>query len=174
MDENQWSFIREVVSASSNRFYFFRKGFKWCGVKCRIWMSLVGYLNSNISSGWLDLWESFLAKLDWWFNCCCSVTKSCLIPCNSLDCSMPGSSVLEVLQARILEWVAICFSRGSSWPRDWTGVSCITGRFFTVWATSGAQCLLECAQIHIHWVDDLITVWDLVSLTVNFLLTFVE
>ena len=40
--------------------------------------------------------------------------------------------------ARILEWVAISFWRGSSWPRDWTRVSCITGRFFTVWATREA------------------------------------
>ena len=40
---------------------------------------------------------------------------------------------------RILEWVAISFSRGSSWRRDWTWVSCITGRFFTIWATSESE-----------------------------------
>ena len=51
------------------------------------------------------------------------------------DCSSTGSSVHGVLQARILEWVAIPFSRGSSWPRDWTWVSYIARRFFTVWAT---------------------------------------
>ena len=50
-------------------------------------------------------------------------------------CSLPGSSVQGILQVRILEWVAIPFSRGSSWPRDWTRVSCIAGGFFTVWAT---------------------------------------
>ena len=49
-----------------------------------------------------------------------------------MTCSPPGSSVHRILQARILEWVAIPFSRGSSWPRDWT--SCIAGQFFTVWA----------------------------------------
>ena len=43
-----------------------------------------------------------------------------------------------ILQARILEWVAFPFSRGSSQPRDWTQVSCITGRFFTSWATREA------------------------------------
>ena len=48
---------------------------------------------------------------------------------------LPGSSVLGILLARILEWVAISFSRGSSWPRDWTEVSCIADRFFTIWAT---------------------------------------
>ena len=49
--------------------------------------------------------------------------------------SPPGSSVHGILQARILEWVAIPFSRGSSWPRDQTKVFCIAGRVFTVWAT---------------------------------------
>ena len=44
-----------------------------------------------------------------------------------------------ILQARILAWVAISFSRGSSQPRDWTWVSCIAGRFFTVWATREAH-----------------------------------
>ena len=48
-----------------------------------------------------------------------------------VDCSSPGSSVHGVLQARILEWVAMPSSRGSSWPKDWTRVSCIAGGFFT-------------------------------------------
>ena len=52
--------------------------------------------------------------------------------CSPMDCSPPGSSVRAILQARILEWVAISFSRGSSWLRDWTWVSGIVGRFFTV------------------------------------------
>ena len=50
----------------------------------------------------------------------------------------PGFSVHWILQARVLKWVAIPFSRGSSWPWDWTWVSCIAGRFFTIWATSGS------------------------------------
>ena len=55
-----------------------------------------------------------------------------------VNCSPPGSSVHGILQALILEWVAIPFSRGSSWPRDQTQVSCIAGRFFTIWATREA------------------------------------
>ena len=51
-----------------------------------------------------------------------------------MDCSPPGSSVRGVFQARVLEWVAISFSWGSSWPRDWTWVSHIVGRCFTIWA----------------------------------------
>ena len=52
---------------------------------------------------------------------------------------LPGSSVHGIFQARVLEWVAIFFSRGSSWPRDWTWVSRIVGRCFTVWATREAH-----------------------------------
>ena len=59
--------------------------------------------------------------------------------CNPMDCSPPGCSVHEILQARILEWVAIPFSRGSSQPRDWTQVFHIAGRFFTIWATREAH-----------------------------------
>ena len=58
--------------------------------------------------------------------------------CNTLDCSPPGSSVQGILQARILEWAAIAFSKGSTWPRDRTQVSCNADRFFTVWATREA------------------------------------
>ena len=52
-----------------------------------------------------------------------------------MDCSLPGSSVNGILQARILEWVAISYSKGSSWLRDQPWVSCKWGRFFTIWAT---------------------------------------
>ena len=51
-----------------------------------------------------------------------------------MNCSPPGFSVPGVFQARILVWVAISFSRGSSPPRDWTQVSCSAGRLFTIWA----------------------------------------
>ena len=52
------------------------------------------------------------------FYCCCEVAQSCLSHCDPMDYSLPGSSVHGTLQTRILEWVAILFSRGSSWPRD--------------------------------------------------------
>ena len=58
--------------------------------------------------------------------------------CHPMDSSPPGSSVHRILQARILEWIAIPFSRGPSWPRDGTQVSCIAGGFFTGWATREA------------------------------------
>ena len=61
------------------------------------------------------------------------VTQSCPALCNPMDCSLQGSSVHGIFQARVLEWIAISFSRGSSWPRDRTRVSRIAGRRFTVW-----------------------------------------
>ena len=69
---------------------------------------------------------------------CVLVTQSCLTLGNPMDCSPPGSSVHGILQARILEWVAIPLSRGSSWPRDQIQVFLIAGRFFTIWATREA------------------------------------
>ena len=67
----------------------------------------------------------------------CLVTLSCLTLYDPTDWSSPGSSSMGFLQARILQWVAISSSRGSSQPRDQTQASCIPGRFFTSWATIG-------------------------------------
>ena len=63
------------------------------------------------------------------------VAQSCPTLCDPMDCSLPGSSVHGIFQARVLEWVAVSFSRRSSQPRDWTRVSCIAGKHFTIWAT---------------------------------------
>ena len=77
----------------------------------------------------LDLWCRALGPQWKW--------KSCLTLCDHMDYTVQG-----ILQARILEWVAFHFARGSSQPRDWTRVSGIAGRFFTSWATSEAHPLL--------------------------------
>ena len=74
----------------------------------------------------------FLPKVIQLYVC---VSHSVLSLCDPMDYSLPGFSVHGILQARILKWVAISFSRGPSWPRDQTQVSCIAGRFFTIWAT---------------------------------------
>ena len=63
---------------------------------------------------------------------CVLVAQSCLALCDPLDYGLPGSSVHGLLQARILEWVAISFSRESLRLRDQNQVSCITSRFFTI------------------------------------------
>ena len=67
------------------------------------------------------------------------IAQLCPTLCDPMDCSPPGSSVHGIFQPRILEWVAISFSRGSSWPRDRTRVSHIVGRCFTIQATREAR-----------------------------------
>ena len=67
------------------------------------------------------------------------VTQSSPTFCDPMDYSLSGSSVYGILQARILEWVAILFSRGSSRPRDRTQLSYTADIFFTVWATREAH-----------------------------------
>ena len=75
------------------------------------------------------------------------VSQPCPTLCNTMNCTLPCSSVHGTLQARILEWVAIPFSRGSSQPKNQTQVSCIVGRFFTIWVTRG-----EHGHCRSHWL----------------------
>ena len=103
-----------------------------------------------------DYWNR-LCKLEqfffmWWvkisFSSVCAwigfihkrmlLTQSCPTLWDTMDCSLRGSSVHGILQARVLDWVTIPFSRGSSRPKDQTQISCIAGRFFTIWATKGS------------------------------------
>ena len=96
------------------------------------------------------------------------IAQLCLTLCNLMDCSLPGSSVHGIFQARILEWVSISFSRGSSLSRDWTWVSCTAGRFFTVWAIREAnskqkRLLAECSDSFFasrKWQAEFSTYWD--------------
>ena len=75
-----------------------------------------------------------------------------VVSVDPMDCSLPGSSVHGIFQARVLEWVAISFSRRSSWPGDQTRISRIIGRRFTIWATREARCIVldKCMTICIH------------------------
>ena len=80
------------------------------------------------------------------------VSWSVVSLCDLKDCSLPGSSVHGILQARILEWVVCSFSRGTSWARDQTWVSHIAGRYFTIWATGEAHSKISegLAGLHIY------------------------
>ena len=84
-----------------------------------------------------------------WCNLCVLVAQLCPSLCDPMDCSLPGFSVHEILQARILEWVAISFSRESSQLRDWIQVFYIAGECFTIWATREALKHFDHQQIHI-------------------------
>ena len=122
------------------------------------WMSSTVFVRSSRSNPWLlcgSLCKSKSAKSYGWFwllalflkvpegpiRFCATlhslhpvylVTQLCRILCDPTGNSPAGSSVRGILQARILEWVAIPFSRGSSQPRDLSRVSCIAGGFFSV------------------------------------------
>ena len=95
--------------------------------------------SSQIHSAFISALFSFssLRVLAWKWNVKLkvSVAQPCPTLCNRMDCRLPGSSVHGILQQRILEWVTIPFSRGSSQTRDKTQVFCIAGRFFIIWAT---------------------------------------
>ena len=76
-------------------------------------------------------------QLTWGVCVCHSIMSDSLWPRE--QCSPPGSSVHGILQIRMLEWVAISFSKGSSRPRDWTCASCISRQILYHWATREAQ-----------------------------------
>ena len=114
--------------------------------KSHRWKDLAGY-NHGAAKSWTQLscWtqnsiqviavrgregNQGLMEAEW----VSEVTQSCRTLCNPMDCSLQGSSVHGIFQARGLEWVAISFSRRSSRPRDQTQVSRIAGRGFTIWA----------------------------------------
>ena len=82
-----------------------------------------GTLPSVLSSSHICTW---LLERPW-----SEVTQSCPTLCDPMDCSLSGSSIHGIFQARVLEWIAISFSRGSSRPRNRTRVSCTAGRRFT-------------------------------------------
>ena len=100
----------------------------------------------GMNSWWDDAWK-LLQSCDC-HSVCVLVTPLCPTLCDPIDCSLPGPSVHGILQARILEWL-LCPSPGESpQPRDWTWVSCITGRFFIIWATREVRYSVQCIIIN--------------------------
>ena len=97
----------------------------------RISLMTLSLFPSLRAQAWIALHQGIYSHL-WWSE---KVTQSCPTLCDPVDCSLPGSSVHGIFQARILECISISFSRVSSSPRDWNQVSYIVGRCFTIWAT---------------------------------------
>ena len=108
------------------------QNFHKCRTKSIAYPSLpiLGTLDGSVLLWALPLWE-----FSPFLTACGLIAKSCPTLFDLMDHSPSGSSVHGISQARILKWVAISFSRGSSQPRDRIQVSCIAGRLFTVWAT---------------------------------------
>ena len=88
---------------------------------------------------------------------CLLVDQLCLTLCDPMECSSPGSSVHGIFQAIILEWVSMPSSTGFSQPGDWTQVSHIAGRFFTIWITREALILHTIILIFLSCVSVLCT-----------------
>ena len=116
-----------------------------------LYISLVSVVTS-LSFLILFIWSLFLfflislTEVKW-----SEVAQLCPTLCGPVGCSLPGSSVRGILQARMLELVTISFSRGTSWPRDRTLVSCIGGRRFNLWATREAQVWLKVYQFCVYF-----------------------
>ena len=121
-------------------------------------------------------WKYILTKFPHDFVFDPSVLYKCLVKypdiCPTLwdpmDCSLPGSSIRGIFQARILEWVAIFFSKRSSQLRDWTRVSHIIGRCLTIWATrwiSPIFCLFS--NLIALWLGNIIYILGLISVLLN-------
>ena len=97
--------------------------------------------------------------------------QPCLTLCNPIDCSPPDSSVYGIFQARILEWVAMSSSRGSSQLRDQTHISCIAGRFFTMEPPGKPSTLDAGVLSHLSHVQLFVTPWTVahqVTLSMDF------
>ena len=100
------------------------------------------YHHQNVNIHWVLSMLEILCEVKW-----SEVAQSCPTLCNPMNCSLPGFSIYGIFQARVLEWVAISFSRGSSQPREQTWASCIAGRLFTNWATREAVVILKSIEM---------------------------
>ena len=131
---------------------------KWVSGKSPLWQWHYkdGFLQTSPSLGF-SFHKMRKRKSTWQDSmiiCVCLVAELCPTFCNPMDCSLPGCSVHSILQARILERVAIPVSWGYSWPGNWSQVSRIAGRFLTVWATRPHMpqlrvCLLQLKISHV-------------------------
>ena len=114
-----------------------------CSGLKRMWKQIV--LLISLISICIYIWMKLLVVL---------LAQSCLTLCDPMECSPPGSSVHGILP-RILEWVAIPISRGSSQSRGWTWVSCLAGRFFSIWATREASYYICICLYTLDWLKSL-------------------
>ena len=116
--------------------------FIWVGFSSCFHFCLQSWMTESFSNVFFWSIVLYLAEnIEWHQMWVCVRAQSCLTPCDPVDCSLPGSSVHEILQTRILEQAAISYSKGLSWPKDQTHVSCISclGRWIlyhcTTWAS---------------------------------------
>ena len=144
------------------------------------WSNLFSLLiNKYLSSEYYKQWSprdtaiGRNSNLNAFCVCVCSVMQSCLTVCDPMVCGPPDSSVYGIFQARILEWVAISYSRGSSPPRDQTCISCISciGRQILYhWASWEASLgfINQIFQILYSWTTQVWSTWVYLHASVYF------
>ena len=126
--------VRERMEERRKQKQGLKLGLTWSLNYCEKWAqkqisALLDFLNTHLTTTSTNCFSFMKEKKE------SEVAQSCPTLCDPMEYSLPGSSVHGIFQARILEWVAISFFRRSFWLRDWTRVSCIIGRRFTIWAT---------------------------------------
>ena len=136
-EQNSWLYRQRTLTERLQKLLLpWGHSFAFSGFRkaiARLWVSPRSMVGGGVPGAGRvgnEVWLCRLLSLGPFAVACCFVAQLHLTLCDPVDCSPPGPSVHGILQARILEWVAISFSRGSSWPRDRTqisGVSC-TGR----------------------------------------------
>ena len=109
----------------------------WCWICSFLLTSL------NCYAAWL-----FIFEVQW-----SEVTQLCPTLCDPMDCSPPGSSVPGIFQARVLEWVAISFSRRSSWSRDWSQISRVIGRRLLSETPGKSYSYVSCTYLSTHNIN---------------------
>ena len=119
---------------------------------------LLTYIHQNKTPHWAGLHSFVLVNGELCSTCvyCCLVTKLCPTLCDPMDYSPPDSLVHGILLARLLEWIAISFSRGSSQASDWTCISfTVSGRhFFTTEPSGKPTCVYRCMYIYMCLYSD--------------------
>ena len=128
LNPNKWTSVKMIISIY--KFYFVRH-------RETKWPTKVIQPLSSRKAIWFQILSLFILK---WLNLFCvhnKLLQLCLTLCDLMDCSLPGSSVHGILQARILEWIVMPSSRATSWPRNRTSISCIgAGTQPALWSNS--------------------------------------
>ena len=118
-----WTRILEWVAISFSRGYSWPRNWTWVSCIAGSFFTDWAMREAHLLSPPHSCWQPYF----WLHGSMNAHSLSCVwLFCDPMGCSPQGSSLHGILQARKLEWVAISFSRGSSWPRDWTQVSCVS------------------------------------------------
>ena len=140
-----WKKLCWVLRSIPHQLCLCHEGFQRVLIKCASCQDTMECINKMINNDLLlRICCLFLSRE---CMCACSVTQLSPTLCSPVSCSLLGASVRGISQARTLEWVAISFSRVSSWPRDHTRPSCTGRQILYPWAAWEAPILRICLSL---------------------------